>query len=240
MDLTGLDYEQNWSFDNAVRVEAPLTKKGSLSLGAGSTISGQVRTVIGTEAELHVGDSSTIGANLVGGQGVFLGNGCTVAAGVQLVGQEQAVGGGVQVGGGCTCLGNMDLYVNSGHDGGFSIGDGWKVNGGAAGGSISLNAGDGSGYRNDISLGSPHASQSKVFTNVAVVGKDNRTTDISGLGSFSVKGAFSVSLSGNYGGGAYVGPGTVTLAKKGATASAPGLSVAESIPVGSGGMVNIG
>ncbi len=247
MDLTDLDSgDEGWTIGAGASITAHLSLYGPITFSdVPTSLAGGIRAKLGqNRGDISIPAASPVNGSMEAEGQVGVGAGSTIGAGVVLTSSAPymaPITGGVAVGENCTFLGDMSLTIN-GNDSGISVGNGWKVNNGAAGGSVNLDAEYGSGYQTDVTLGSPNAGQSRVFQSVTVKGKDNRTTDISGLGSFSIKGSFSVSLSGSYGGGAYISPGTVTLAKKGATASAPGLSVVESIPVAGsgGGVVNIG
>jgi hypothetical protein len=77
-----------------------------------------------------------------------------------------------------------DIAVTTSLNGNFTLGAGWKVNGGSAGGNISIVV------TNTISIEAPNATQVKTFDAVTL---GAAAVDISGLTTFNLTGAYNLS-----------------------------------------------
>jgi hypothetical protein len=129
-----------------------------------------------------------------------------LAAGASIV----VANGGLSVPDNFVCAGAMLLQAA----GGIGLNPGWKVNGGAAGGTISLQGGGG-----DVTVGAPdQTSQIKRYASVIV--QAEFAIDLSAMGDSQVTGAWTIAA----GFASYAGP-KVTLAASGASFNLAGTIV---------------
>ena len=199
-------------------------------LASGKTIGGSINTNGSNSPDFAPAGNNTIGGSVTVGGGIDAGSSNYISIGGNVAsimgdvafGTHCTFGGYVHsgdsldIGEYATFTGNMDAASAGGQS--MAVGNSLKVNNGAAGGNILV---DGGG--NNITMGTLHSAQSRVFANVEAKSSGrqyNGDIDLSGLGTLYVTGQFYI-----HDFNTYLAPTEVILKANSATSSIAGVLV---------------